>query len=157
MRCPFCTYSDTQVKDSRPAEDNLAIRRRRFCTECGSRFTTFERIQLADLVVVKKSGEKVPFERDKLTKSIVTAMSKRPIKPERIEKFISSIIRRLELLGEQEIPTQKIGEVVLESLFDLDKVAYVRFASVYKDFKEPDDFNAFIATLTENTHDRNDT
>ncbi len=151
MRCPFCTYTDTQVKDSRPAEDNLAIRRRRFCPECGSRFTTFERIHLADLIVLKKNGDRVPFERDKLTLSIVTAMSKRPIEQDRVEKFISSIIRRLELLGEQEIPSTKIGEMVLESLLDLDKVAYVRFASVYKDFKEPDDFKQFIANLMEDT------
>ncbi len=153
MRCPFCTYSDTQVKDSRPAEENLAIRRRRFCAECGSRFTTFERIQLADLTVVKRNGDRAPFEREKLTKSIVTAMSKRPIEQERVEKFISSIIRRLELLGEQEIPSTKIGKMVLESLFDLDKVAYVRFASVYKDFKEPDDFKQFVASLMEDTND----
>lgn len=156
MRCPFCTYPDTQVKDSRPAEDNLAIRRRRFCAECGSRFTTFERIQLADLTVIKRNGDKAPFEREKLTKSIVTAMSKRPIEQERVEKFISSIIRRLELLGEQEIPSTKIGEMVLESLFDLDKVAYVRFASVYKDFKEPDDFKQFVASLMEDTNDSNE-
>lgn len=156
MRCPFCTYPDTQVKDSRPAEDNLAIRRRRFCAECGSRFTTFERIQLADLTVIKRNGDKAPFEREKLTKSIVTAMSKRPIEQERVEKFISSIIRRLELLGEQEIPSTKIGKMVLESLFDLDKVAYVRFASVYKDFKEPDDFKQFVASLMEDTNDSNE-
>jgi transcriptional repressor NrdR len=152
MRCPFCTYTDTQVKDSRPAEDNLAIRRRRLCPECGSRFTTFERIQLADLTVIKRNGDRVAFEREKLTKSIATAVSKRPIDPERVEKFINSIIRHLELLGEQEIPTTKIGEVVLESLFNLDKVAYVRFASVYKDFKEPDDFKEFVANLVEETH-----
>jgi transcriptional repressor NrdR len=152
MRCPFCTYTDTQVKDSRPAEDNLAIRRRRLCPECGSRFTTFERIQLADLTVIKRNGDRVAFEREKLTKSIATAVSKRPIDPERVEKFINSIIRHLELLGEQEIPTTKIGEVVLESLFNLDNVAYVRFASVYKDFKEPDDFKEFVANLVEETH-----
>ena len=115
-------------------------------------FTTFERIQLADLTVIKRNGDRVAFEREKLTKSIATAVSKRPIDPERVEKFINSIIRHLELLGEQEIPTTKIGEVVLESLFNLDKVAYVRFASVYKDFKEPDDFKEFVANLVEETH-----
>ncbi len=144
MRCPFCSHPDTGVKDSRTTEDNAAIRRRRFCMECGSRFTTFERVQLRDLVVVKKSGLRVPFDRDKLAQSIETALHKRAVDPERIERVVSSIVRQLETAGETEIPTTDIGEMAMDALLHLDAVAYVRFASVYKKFNDVKDFIAFI-------------
>jgi transcriptional repressor NrdR len=144
MRCPFCGYEETQVKDSRPSDDNLAIRRRRFCPECIARFTTYERIQLSEITVVKKSGDKVPFDRDKLARSLYMAVRKRPFEKERIEKLINGIVRRLELLGESEISSRIIGEIVMEALQELDMVAYIRFASVYKEFKDVQDFQVFI-------------
>jgi len=147
MRCPFCGHEDTQVKDSRPTEDNAAIRRRRYCLACGSRFTTFERIQLRELMVVKSSGEKVPFDRDKLLRSLKIALRKRPVEDERIERLVNSIQRRLETLGENEIPTKVIGEMVMDQLKELDPVAYVRFASVYRNFREAKDFEEFVGKL----------
>ncbi len=144
MRCPFCGNTDTQVKDSRPSDDQLVIRRRRFCPECVSRFTTYERIQLSDLTVIKKNGDRVPFDRDKLSKSITTATRKRNVDSEKVEKVINGVVRRLEMLGDPEISSKKIGEMVLEALKDLDSVSYIRFASVYKDFKDAEDFKKFI-------------
>mgnify|MGYP006418184377 FL=1 len=147
MRCPFCGHNDTQVKDSRPTEDNAAIRRRRFCADCGSRFTTFERVQLRELTVLKKNDQRVPFDRDKLARSIITATRKRPVEPERVDRMINGIVRRLESLGEAEINSTTIGELVMEALANLDQVAYVRFASVYKNFREARDFEAFIGEM----------
>ena len=147
MRCPFCGNIDTQVKDSRPAEDHVAIRRRRNCPACGGRFTTYERVQLRDLVVVKKNGRRENFDRDKLSRSIRIAMQKRPVEPERIEQMISGIVRRLESMGDTDIPSDTIGEIVMETLARIDTVAYVRFASVYKNFQEADDFEDFVAEL----------
>ncbi len=147
MRCPFCGFEETQVKDSRPSEDNSAIRRRRFCTACGSRFTTFERVQLRELTVIKKDKSKMPFDRDKLQRSITIAVRKRPISPEQVELIVNSIQRQLEVSGESEIPSDQIGEMVMEALSGLDPVAYVRFASVYRDFREAKDFKAFISSL----------
>ena len=147
MRCPFCGHEDTQVKDSRPTEDNAAIRRRRSCPQCGSRFTTFERVQLRDLVVVKKNGQRVPFDRDKLARSIAISVRKRPVEPERVERIVNSIQRRLESSGESEIPSTMIGEMVMDALAGLDQVAYVRFASVYRNFREAKDFEEFIGKL----------
>jgi len=147
MRCPFCGNDDTQVKDSRPTEDNSAIRRRRFCPACGSRFTTFERVQLRDLVVVKKNGQRSPFDRDKLLRSLSIACRKRPVDEERIERVVNSITRRLESSGESEIPSSHIGQLVMEALASLDQVAYVRFASVYKNFREVKDFEDFLGNL----------
>lgn len=144
MRCPFCSHPDTGVKDSRTTEENATIRRRRFCGECGSRFTTFERVQLRELVVLKKSGLRVPFDRDKLAQSIETALHKRAIDPDRIERVVSSIVRQLETSGETEIATATIGEMAMDALLNLDAVAYVRFASVYKQFNDVKDFIAFI-------------
>ncbi|MGE0660375.1 MAG: transcriptional regulator NrdR [Reyranellaceae bacterium] len=147
MRCPFCGNEDTQVKDSRPTEDNSAIRRRRFCPACGSRFTTFERVQLRELTVVKKNNQRVPFDRDKLARSIITACRKRPVDPERIERIVNGIVRRLESSGESEIPSTHIGELVMDALSALDPVAYVRFASVYRNFREAKDFEDFLGKL----------
>jgi transcriptional repressor NrdR len=147
MRCPFCGNVDTQVKDSRPAEDHVAIRRRRSCPGCGGRFTTYERVQLRDLVVVKKSGKREDFDRDKLSRSIRIAMQKRPIEADRIEQMISGLVRRLESMGDTDIPSDTIGAIVMESLARIDTVAYVRFASVYKNFQEADDFEDFVAEL----------
>ncbi len=147
MRCPFCGHDDSQVKDSRPSEDNAAIRRRRQCSQCGARFTTFERVVLRELTVVKSSGEKENFERDKLVRSMKIALRKRPVDDERFDQVVNSIVRQLESLGETEITTKQIGELVIEALFTLDHVAYVRYASVYRDFREPDDFNQFIDNL----------
>ncbi|HSF94885.1 MAG TPA: transcriptional regulator NrdR [Thermohalobaculum sp.] len=147
MRCPFCGNTDTQVKDSRPAEDHVAIRRRRSCPGCGGRFTTYERVQLRDLVVVKKNGRREDFDRDKLSRSIRIAMQKRPVEPDRIEQMISGIVRRLESMGDTDIPSDTIGEIVMEALARIDTVAYVRFASVYKNFQEADDFEEFVAEL----------
>jgi transcriptional repressor NrdR len=147
MRCPFCGHDDTQVKDSRPTEDNSAIRRRRFCPSCGSRFTTFERVQLRDLVIVKKNGQKEPFDRDKLARSITLAVRKRPVESERVERIVSGIVRRLESLGESEIPSTVVGEMVMDALSTLDPVAYVRFASVYRNFREAKDFEDFVGKL----------
>ncbi len=147
MRCPFCGNEDTQVKDSRPTEDNSAIRRRRFCPGCGSRFTTFERIQLRDLTVIKKAGRRVPFDRDKLMRSLQIAVRKRNINNDRLERIVSGIVRRLESMGESEIPSEMIGEAVMDALANLDPVAYVRFASVYRNFREAKDFEKFIGEL----------
>ncbi|WP_279483228.1 transcriptional regulator NrdR [Aureimonas sp. SK2] len=148
MRCPFCGSPDSQVKDSRPAEDGGAIRRRRVCPDCSGRFTTFERVQLRDLMVVKKSGRRVPFERDKLARSIHTALRKRPVEEERVERMISGIVRQLESTGESDIPSEAIGRLVMEALRGFDDVAFVRFASVYRDFREARDFESIIAELT---------
>ena len=144
MRCPFCGTDDTQVKDSRPTEDNAAIRRRRLCPNCAARFTTFERVQLRELTVVKKNAQREPFERDKLARSIYVALRKRPVEPERVERVINSIVRQLESSGESDIPSDVIGELVMEALATLDQVAYVRFASVYRNFREAKDFRDFI-------------
>jgi transcriptional repressor NrdR len=147
MRCPFCGNEDTQVKDSRPTEDNSAIRRRRQCTNCGARFTTFERVQLRELTVIKSTGQRQPFDRDKLLRSMNIALQKRPVEPERIERIVNGIVRRLESSGESEIKTQLIGELVMDALANLDPVAYVRFASVYRNFREARDFETFIEKL----------
>ena len=148
MRCPFCGHEESQVKDSRSTDDDAAIRRRRQCNQCGARFTTFERVQLRELIVIKKNnGEREPFERSKLERSLRLALRKRPIEEERMEAVVNSIVRQLESLGENEITTKQIGEYVMEALLALDHVAYVRYASVYKDFREPDDFNEFIDNL----------
>ena len=164
MRCPFCGHEDTQVKDSRPTDDNSAIRRRRYCPSCGSRFTTFERVQLRELTVVKKNGQRVQlreltvvkrngqrvaFDRDKLARSIQVACRKRPVDPERTERVVNGIVRRLESSGESEIPSTQIGELVMDALRALDPVAYVRFASVYRNFREAKDFEEFISDLAE--------
>ncbi len=148
MRCPYCSNHETQVKDSRPSEDGAAIRRRRYCPDCGGRFTTFERVQLRELVVVKKSGKRVPFDRDKLARSVAIAVRKRPVDPERIERMLSGIVRQLESLGETEIPADQIGEHVMEGLRVLDDVAYVRFASVYRNFREAKDFENLLGELS---------
>ena len=147
MRCPFCGNTDTQVKDSRPAEDHVAIRRRRFCPACGGRFTTYERVQLRDLVVVKTNGKREDFDRDKLERSIRIAMQKRPVEAERLDQMISGIVRRLESMGETDIPSKAIGEIVMEALARIDTVGYVRFASVYKNFQAADDFEDFVSEL----------
>lgn len=147
MRCPFCGNIDTQVKDSRPAEDHVSIRRRRFCPACGGRFTTYERVQLRDLIVVKKSGKREAFDRDKLERSIRIALQKRPIEPDRVDHMVSGIVRRLESLGETDVPSDAIGQIVMESLARIDTVAYVRFASVYKNFQAADDFEDFVSDL----------
>ena len=147
MRCPFCHHDDTQVKDSRPAEENATIRRRRFCPECSSRFTTFERVQLRELSVTKNDGDKMPFDREKLLRSLMIALRKRPVNEDRIERIANGIQRRLETLGENEIPTKVIGEMVMEALSELDQVAFVRFASVYRNFREAKDFEAFVGKL----------
>ena len=149
MRCPFCAHEDSQVKDSRPTEDGNAIRRRRQCEACAARFTTFERIQLRDIWVVKSEGRKEAFERDKLTRSIGIACRKRPIDPSRIEKLISGIQRQLETSGDSEVSARTIGELVMEGLKRLDSVAYIRFASVYKDFTDAKDFEEFASTVKE--------
>jgi transcriptional repressor NrdR len=155
MRCPFCGHDDTQVKDSRPTEDNSAIRRRRQCPACGARFTTFERVQLRELMVVKKNGAREPFERDKLERSLAIALRKRPIEAEHISRMINGLVRRLEVLGESEIPTDLIGEMVMEALESLDPVAYVRFASVYKNFREAKDFEKFVGAFSDRLHEKN--
>lgn len=147
MRCPFCGFQDTQVKDSRAAEDNMSIRRRRLCSACGSRFTTFERAQLSEIVVVKNSGDRVLFERDKLAKSIFTALRKRPMDTEQVERVISGIVRKIEVSGNTEITTKEIGALTLESLRNLDPVAYIRFASVYQDFSTLEDFRHIMTTF----------
>jgi transcriptional repressor NrdR len=153
MRCPFCGNEDTQVKDSRPAEDNSAVRRRRYCQACGSRFTTFERVQLRELTVVKKNGQRVPFDRDKLARSILIATRKRPVEPDRVDRMINGIVRRLESFGEAEITTEQIGGLVMDALASLDQVAFVRFASVYRDFREARDFEEFIGEMSAGTGD----
>ena len=149
MRCPFCGHEDTQVKDSRPTEDGSAIRRRRFCTNCGQRFTTIERVQLRELTVVKSDGRRVAFDRDKLARSIRIALRKRPIQEERIERIVNGIVRQLESSGENEVPSHQIGQLVMDTLKEVDAVAYVRFASVYRDFREARDFEAFLGSMDE--------
>ncbi|WP_066808244.1 transcriptional regulator NrdR [Sphingomonas asaccharolytica] len=149
MRCPFCGHEDSQVKDSRPTEDGAAIRRRRQCEGCAARFTTFERIQLRDLVVLKSDDRREPFDREKLMRSISVATRKRPIDPVRIEKLVSGIQRQLETTGDPEIRAQQIGQMVMEGLKGLDSVAYIRFASVYKDFTEAKDFEEFAGSVSE--------
>ncbi|GHA36457.1 transcriptional repressor NrdR [Devosia pacifica] len=156
MRCPYCGNDDTQVKDSRPTEDSGAIRRRRVCNACGGRFTTFERVQLRDMTVVKKSGRKVPFDREKLSRSVFTALRKRSVDPERVERMISGIVRQLESLGDTEITSDQIGTFVMEGLKSLDDVAFVRFASVYKNFSSADDFRSFLAELGPGENDLRD-
>jgi transcriptional repressor NrdR len=148
MRCPFCGHDDTQVKDSRPSDDNAAIRRRRLCPGCGGRFTTFERVQLRELTVVKKAGRREPFDREKLERAIHHALRKRPVETERVERMITGIVRRLESMGENEISTNVIGELVMQALSSLDKVAYIRFASVYKNFREAKDFENFVGEIS---------
>jgi transcriptional repressor NrdR len=148
MRCPSCASLDTQVKDSRPTEDSAAIRRRRVCLACNFRFTTFERVQLRELVVIKRNGRRVPFDRDKLLRSVSIALRKRPVDPERVEAMVSKIVRELESLGESEVSSETIGEMVMENLRALDDVAYVRFASVYRNFREPKDFEQALAELS---------
>lgn len=147
MRCPFCGNEDTQVKDSRPSEDGQSIRRRRFCPSCDSRFTTFERVQIRELTVLKKSGERRAFDRDKLARSINLAVQKRPVSAEQVEMVMNNIVRELESIGENEIKSSAIGEAVMRALANLDQVAYVRFASVYKDFREVKDFEEFVESL----------
>lgn len=144
MKCPFCGHAESQVKDSRPSEDGAAIRRRRSCPECGGRFTTFERVQLRELIVLKRSGRRAAFDREKLTRSIDVALRKRPIEPERVERMVSSIVRQLESRGETEIDSSVVGELVMKALKALDEVAYVRYASVYRDFRETNDFARFL-------------
>jgi transcriptional repressor NrdR len=148
MRCPYCGSLETQVKDSRPTDDAAAIRRRRICPDCGGRFTTFERVQLRELTIVKRSGRRVPFDRDKLQRSIEVALRKRPVDPERVERMINGIVRQLESRGDSDVPSEAIGELVMEGLKGLDDVAYVRFASVYKNFREAKDFEELIGELT---------
>ncbi len=149
MRCPFCGHDDTQVKDSRPTEDSAAIRRRRSCGNCGQRFTTIERVQLRELTVVKSDARRVPFDRDKLARSIRIALRKRPIQEERIERIVNGVVRQLEASGESDISSKQIGELVMDTLKELDPVAYVRFASVYRNFREAKDFEEFVGSLGE--------
>jgi transcriptional repressor NrdR len=144
MRCPFCGQLESQVKDSRPSEDGAAIRRRRLCPECGGRFTTFERVQLRELTIVKRSGRRAPFDREKLVRSISIALRKRPVDPERVERMVSGIVRQLESMGETELASHVVGEMVMKALKALDEVAYVRYASVYRDFRQTQDFAKFL-------------
>ena len=153
MRCPFCGFDDTQVKDSRPTDDRAAIRRRRFCTNCAARFTTFERVQLRELTVVKKTGQREPFDRDKLARSIYISLRKRPVEGERVERVINSIVRQLESSGESDVPTETIGSLIMEALANLDQVAYIRFASVYRDFREAKDFGEFVERFPSEEHE----
>ncbi len=148
MRCPFCGGDETQVKDSRPTEDNTAIRRRRICSTCAGRFTTFERVQLRELTVVKRNGRRVPFDREKLMRSVQIALRKRPVDPERVEQMVSGLVRQLESAGESEVRADHIGDLVMDALKTLDDVAYVRFASVYRDFREARDFEALLDELS---------
>lgn len=144
MRCPFCGHAESQVKDSRPSEDGSAIRRRRSCPECGGRFTTFERVQLRELTIIKRSGRRAPFDREKLVRSVSVALRKRPVDTERLERMVSGIVRQLESRGETEINSDVVGELVMKALKALDEVAYVRYASVYRDFRETQDFARFL-------------
>jgi transcriptional repressor NrdR len=144
VRCPFCGHAESQVKDSRPSEDGSAIRRRRSCPECAGRFTTFERVQLRELTIVKRSGRRNPFDREKLVRSLAISLRKRPVEPERIERMVSAIVRQLESRGETEIPSSVVGELVMQALKQVDEVAYVRYASVYRDFRETQDFARFL-------------
>ena len=148
MRCPYCGSTNTQVKDSRPSEDHAAIRRRRVCSDCSGRFTTFERVQLRELSVLKKTGRRVPFDRDKLMRSFQIALRKRHVEPDRVERMVSGIVRRLEGMGESDVTSKTIGTLVMEGLRTLDDVAYVRFASVYKNFREAKDFEALLGELS---------
>ncbi len=147
MRCPFCGHDETQVKDSRPSDDGMTIRRRRFCPACTQRFTTIERVQLRELTVVKTDGRRVPFDRDKLVRSIRVAIRKRPVSEERLERIVNGIVRQLEASGDSDVPSKAIGEAVMAALREVDEVAYVRFASVYRDFREAKDFEAFLGGL----------
>jgi transcriptional repressor NrdR len=147
MRCPFCGNDDTQVKDSRPTEDNAAIRRRRICGNCGARFTTFERVQLRELTVVKTNNDREPFDREKLLRSMRIALRKRPVEVERVERVVNSIVRQLESSGETEIPSKQVGEMAMQALSQLDPIAYIRYASVYRNFREAADFNEFLDGL----------
>ncbi|BBF93436.1 transcriptional regulator NrdR [Blastochloris tepida] len=147
MKCPFCGSLDTQVKDSRPSEDGTAVRRRRVCPDCGARFTTFERVQLRELTVLKRSGRRVPFDREKLRRSIAIALRKRPVEEERIDRLVSDIVRQLESQGENEIESEAIGQLVMQRLRDIDTVAYVRFASVYRNFRDPKDFEDLLGEI----------
>jgi transcriptional repressor NrdR len=144
MRCPFCGHAESQVKDSRPSEDGSAIRRRRLCPECGGRFTTFERVQLRELTIIKRSGRRTPFDREKLMRSISLALRKRPVDSERLERMVSGIVRQLESMGETEVASNVVGEMVMKSLKSLDEVGYVRYASVYRDFRQTQDFADFL-------------
>ncbi len=152
MRCPYCGFEDTQVKDSRPSEDGAAIRRRRSCPQCDARFTTFERVQLRELTVIKNDGTRKPFDRDKLARSMRIALRKRPVDDEKLEQVINGLVRQMETMGESEISTKQVGELVMETLRRLDHVAYVRYASVYRDFRTPADFNEFVDTLKGETN-----
>jgi len=156
MRCPFCGHVESQVKDSRPSEDGASIRRRRLCPECGGRFTTFERVQLRELTIIKRSGRRTAFEREKLVRSISIALRKRPIEPERVDRMVNGIVRQLESMGETELPSNAVGELVMKALKELDDVAYVRYASVYRDFRETQDFATFLGEegLSEPEDDR---
>jgi transcriptional repressor NrdR len=154
MRCPFCGNAETQVKDSRGTEDNSAIRRRRACPDCGGRFTTFERIQLRELMVIKRSGRRIPFDRDKLARSVQIALRKRPVEEDRVERMVSGIVRQLESLGESEIKSEQIGQLVMEGLRNLDDIAYVRFASVYRNFREAKDFEEIIGEISSSDGER---
>ena len=147
MRCPFCSFEDTQVKDSRPSQDQSAIRRRRSCSSCGSRFTTFERVQLRELTVIKRDQSRSPFDREKLMRSVSIATRKRPVKPEDIDRMVNGIVRRLETSGESDVSSTTIGELIMDGLSHLDSIAYVRFASVYRNFRETKDFEEFIDEL----------
>ena len=147
MRCPFCSNEDTQVKDSRPTEDNAAIRRRRICGNCGARVTTFERVQLRELTVVKSSNDREPFDREKLLRSMRIALRKRPVEAERVERVVNSIVRQLESSGETEIPSKQVGEMAMQALLQLDQIAYIRYASVYRNFREASDFNELLDRL----------
>lgn len=149
MKCPFCGHADTQVKDSRPSEDGLTIRRRRYCPECNSRFTTFERVQLRELTVLKKNGERRMFDRDKLARSVGISLRKRPVTEEQIEQLVTRIVQKLETMGESEIPTALIGKTIMDELKKIDSVAYIRFASVYRDFREAKDFEDIVGELGE--------
>lgn len=156
MRCPFCSSDNTQVKDSRPSEDNTAIRRRRICADCGGRFTTFERVQLRELNVVKRSGRRVPFDRDKLARSVQVALRKRNVDPDRVDRLVSGIVRQLESAGEADIASDQVGLLIMERLKELDDVAYVRFASVYRNFREAKDFVAVLGELDHPDDDKDD-
>ncbi len=149
MRCPYCSSENSQVKDSRPTEEGASIRRRRVCPDCGGRFTTFERVQLRELTIIKRSGKRIPFDRDKLSRSVEIALRKRPVEPERVERMVSGIVRQLESMGESEIPSSAIGGLVMEALKGLDPVAYVRFASVYRDFREAADFHEVLGEIAD--------
>jgi len=145
MRCPFCGQLESQVKDSRPSEDGAAIRRRRLCPQCGGRFTTFERVQLRELTILKRSGRRAPFDREKLVRSVSIATRKRPVEPERVERMVNAIVRQLESMGETELASHVVGEMVMKALKSLDDVAYVRYASVYRDFRQTEDFARFLS------------